>query len=970
MTLPFILLMAALLVPVAGFGGQLLGRSAGWLCSLGMFAIAACLTALWLDRGDASTITHVVQWIPILDVSLALRLDGLSFFFALLVMVIGGVVLAYCARYLHGGGHGVFYALMTFFGAAMLGLVLADDLVLLFVMWEFTTLCSFLLIARSGPAGTEPAIRTFLVTVAGGLCLLTAVAVAWVTTGTTSLNVVLTHPVWEQRPQLTAAVAVLVALAAFTKSAQFPFHGWLPDAMVAITPVSAYLHAAAMVKAGIYLLLRFSTLFHDVPAWNALLVTVGVITAAMGALFALQRHDLKGLLAYSTVSQLGFLVATIGIGTTYAIVGAVVHTAAHALFKSALFMSVGVIDHQAGTRDMRELSGLAKSMPVTAVVMTLAAMSMAGLPPLFGFVTKEAMFKAASQAEMPLGVVVLVGTALVLAASLTFAYSARMILPVFPGPALSTPPREGSPAFLAPVALVSLAGVVLGVAGPLAEPLLTPAAQSVMGEKAHADLGLWHGVNPALMMSLAVIGLGLVLVALRHPIERLLGGRRLLPFTAVGIVDAVRDGSIAFGRRVGDVTRSDAPFGHLAWPLGLLVVLAGGGVLIADVEPVFAPLTRPTDWILLFLVLVGVVLANIAYTRMTMIVVVGVSGFAMSLFFFTLGAVDVALTQLMVEILTVVVIVLVLSRLPDTFHPTGRWRIGIATVLAVLVGAAAGLAAWAFTGRRDLSEVGGIFLAEGAELTGGTNVVNTILVDFRALDTLGEFVVLGVAALAIVIALDGRGLLPYRPSPRRPRIARAIDDSRSNTIVLRVTDRFLGPVLVLLSGYLFLRGHNAPGGGFISALVLGAGIALVYLAAPDDRVSRLSRSYTTLIGWGVVIGVLTGLIGYLDGSFLRPLHPYVAGVKLTTALVFDLAVYLAVAGIILAAISRLGTTQGRPPLRRVGAQDQALAGPGGTVTEPHHPDTAPLLATTAERDRTRAPWRESRTGSTSTRGGR
>ncbi|GMA41617.1 proton-conducting transporter membrane subunit [Mobilicoccus caccae] len=393
MTLPYLLLAAAALVPLAWLLGEVMGRAAGWIVAAGMLAVAGGLTSVWLGRGETSAVTESVPWIPAIGVSLALRLDGLSFFFGLLVLVIGAVVLSYCARYLHGGGHGIFYALMTFFGAAMVGLVLADDLVVLFVMWEFTTLCSFLLIARSGPAGTEPAIRTFLLTVAGGLCLLVAVAVAWVTTGTTSLSAVLVDPVWTQRPDLTAAVAVLVAIAAFTKSAQFPFHGWLPDAMVAITPVSAYLHAAAMVKAGIYLLLRFSTLFHDVSVWNALLISVGLTTALMGAVFALQRHDLKGLLAYSTVSQLGFIVATIGIGTTYAIAAAVVHTAGHALFKAALFMSVGVIDHQAGTRDMRDLTGLARTMPVTAVVMTLAAASMAGLPPLFGFVSKEAMFK-------------------------------------------------------------------------------------------------------------------------------------------------------------------------------------------------------------------------------------------------------------------------------------------------------------------------------------------------------------------------------------------------------------------------------------------------------------------------------------------------------------------------------------------------------------------------------------------------
>ena len=960
MTLVVVLGLTALLVPLAWWLGNVMGRSAGWPMAAALLGSAGALTAVWTDatgEGGERAVSQVLPWMPDIGVALALRMDGLSYFFGMLVLVIGAVVLAYSARYLGKGGYGSFYGLMTFFAAAMLGLVLADDLVMMYVTWEFTTVCSFLLISRSGPAGTEPAIRTFLVTVLGGLGLLTTVAIAWVGTGTTRLSEVLVHPFWGENPALTVAAAMLVALAAFTKSAQFPFHGWLPDAMVAITPVSAYLHAAAMVKAGIFLLLRFSEVFAQVPAWNALLIGTGLLTALMGAVFALQRRDLKGLLAYSTVSQLGFLVATIGIGTTYAIAGAVVHTAAHALFKSALFMSVGVIDHEAGTRDIRELSGLGKSMPVTATIMVLATASMAGIPPLFGFVSKEAMFKAASEAHLPLPVVVLIGGVMVAAAMLTFAYSCRMLLPFLParfggrltGEPMEEPPREGGFAFVAPVAVVALAGVVLGLAGPLAEPLLTPAAQAVMGPEAETDLALWHGVNPALFMSIAVILGGIVLVALRERIDTALD-RRLLPFTAVGVVDLLRDGAISFGQRVGNLTRSDSPYRHLVPPLAMLVLLAAGGLVIVPNLGEAQPVSHTTDWALLALVALSVVLAGRARTRISMVAIVGVAGFAMSLYYFSLGAVDVAFTQLMVEILTVVVIVLVLNRLPGSFHRTPRRHAWVGAVLGVLTGAAAGLATLAFTGSRGLSELGHYFLAEAEALTGGTNVVNTILVDFRALDTLGELTVLGMAGIAVIVALDARGLLPYRPDTRRARVARAATNPLDNGILLRTVSLIIGPLLVGLSIYYFLRGHYSPGGGFNSALVLGAGISLIYLAAPADRL-RLPQPYVALIGWGIVVAIVVGLVGYLDGSFLRPLHSEVGDVKINSALVFDLGVYFAVAGVVLATVVKLGTRSGRPPLRHAEYSGDSTQGPGGTVDKPHHPDTTPHVGSAKESDR-------------------
>ncbi|MDO5499281.1 MAG: DUF4040 family protein [Propionibacteriaceae bacterium] len=911
-----VLLLTLGVCAVAYALGWALGRRAGWIAAAGLLVGAGVLVRAWQGRGAADSVTEVWPWLPSFDVALRLRLDGLSFAFGLIVLIIGAIVVAYSAGYLPRGRHGPFLGLLTFFAVAMMGLILADDLIVLWIMWEFTTICSFLLITQVGPKGKDPGIRTFLVTAAGGLALLGAVCLIRVEFGTTDLHAVLHHPGWAANPGFSALIAVLVAIAAFTKSAQFPFHSWLPDAMVASTPVSAYLHAAAMVKAGIYLALRFSPALAEVPVWNALLITIGLTTALMGALFALQRHDLKELLAYSTVSQLGFLVATIGIGSAYALIGAIVHVLAHATFKSALFMSVGVIDHQCGSRDIRVLNGLHRTMPITSALLTVSAASMAGIPLFFGFVSKEAMFKAMSQLPGP--AVFVVATAAVLAASLTFAYSARMVIGVITsahGRRMADPPGEGGADLLLPVAVVALAGIVLGVAGPIAEPVVNAAAAAVATEPPAADLALWHGLTPALGMTAIVLLTGAVLVVARARIDGLLD-RQLIGFRAVDVVEAFRSTAIRFGARTGDVTRSDSPFRHLIPPLVGVAAIGAFGLAFVQMPAPRPGLNQPLDWLLLPVVAVGAALALVARSRIALVTTVGVAGFAVSLWFFVLGAPDVALTQLLVEILTVVVMVLLLSRLPRTFHPSGRPRLIFAAIMGLAVGGTAALSAYALTGRREISAAGAAMLDRAQELTGGTNVVNVILVDFRALDTLGEAIVLGVTGVALIAALDARGLLPLRTNPIVVERSSAIHNPRANAVTLRVSERLLGPVLVVLSVFFYLRGHNAPGGGFIAALIGAAALALIYVAASSNRIGRLRLPYVLFIAAGTVIGVGTGLVGFVEGSFLTPLHAYAGPVHLTTALIFDLGVYLNVIGVVLAAISKLGVDEAAaPPLR-------------------------------------------------------
>ncbi|MEI2776164.1 MAG: hydrogen gas-evolving membrane-bound hydrogenase subunit E [Tetrasphaera sp.] len=916
MLLTLLLLATGLCVAAVALG-QRLGPRAGWVLAAGLAALAGGVAWLWESPRAGPGHGERYAWLPSLDVAIRLRLDGLGLLFALVVLGVGALVLAYAASYLPPGRHGVFFGLLTFFAAAMLGLVLADDVVLLWVMWELTTLCSFLLIQQAGPKGRDPAIRTLVVTGGGGLCLLAAVVLTATATGTTQLSAALSSPVWQERPGVAGCVAVLVALAAFTKSAQFPFHGWLPDAMVASTPVSAYLHAAAMVKAGIFVLLRFSTALHAVPVWRGLLVTVGLLTAVLGAVFALQRFDLKELLAYSTVSQLGFLVATIGLGTGYAVVGALVHVLAHALFKSGLFMAVGLIDHEASTRDIRRLSGLRRAMPATALVLALAAASMAGLPPLFGFVSKEAMFGAMTKTGWGALPVAAIAGAAVAGAVCTFAYSARMLRPLF-GAAMPEPPHEAPAAMVAPVGVTALAGVVLGVAGPVAAPLIDAAARAVLDAAPAADLNLWHGLNSALLMSVTVIVGGTLLVWGRGRVDRVLIGRAFAPVRAVDVVEAFRSAAVRVGGRVGGATRSDAPTRHLLAPLlaftVIVAVAMGQGVPLPPGDT-----DRPLDWVLAALVTLGVILALRASSRVALVTTVGVVGFSTALLFFALGAPDVAITQLLVEILTVVVMVLLLVRLPAGFHPTGRAQTVGAGVTAALVGAAAAYLGLVVLAHPEPAPAGEAFVAQAYALSGGTNAVNTILVDFRAIDTLGEMVVLGVAAVVIVVALTSRGLLPRRPSPITVAADSPARDSAANTIPLRVIDRVVGPLLVVISAWLFLRGHYQPGGGFIGALAAGAALTLIFLAAKDDWVARLHVAYLRIIGAGIVLAVSMAVVGLLDGAILRPLYLEVLGVQVSTGLVFDVGVYLTVLGLVLATLARLGLDGPDPvPLRQPG----------------------------------------------------
>jgi multicomponent Na+:H+ antiporter subunit A len=877
-------------------------------------------------------VREAVPWIPSLDIALRLRLDGLSALFLIIVLGIGALVMAYSARYLSERNvhpHTGYFTWMLLFAFAMTGLVLADDLVLLFVFWELTTLSSFFLINRSGDRAGGPAVRTLLVTGFGGLALLFAVVLIVVRTGTTVVSEALVHEVWASDPGFTAGIAVLVALAAMTKSAQFPFHMWLPDAMVAPTPVSAYLHAAAMVKAGIYLMLLFSPALGGTIVWQSILISTGLLTAVMGAIFAMRRFDLKEIMAYSTVSQLGLIVAVIGIGTPAALATAALYTLAHALFKSSLFMIVGVIDIQAGTRDIRLLRGLWARMPVTFVTTLLAGLSMAGVFPLLGFISKEYLLGQTLEPGGPAWLGALLTAIAVIGAILTFAYTGRILLGAFSGyrgtqrvdedldtQRMPEEVKEASPAFIGSALLPSLLGLILGPAIVVLHPIMGAAGSAAAGEPYSASFALFGGLTIELALSVTIIALGTLAIVLRRPLDRILE-RRILPFTAIGVVEAVRTGAIALGTRMGNATRTDAPSSHLAAPWILIGVIAAAAIATAPSAGAVIQDSEPwTDALLLGLLLVTVLPAVITRQRFTALILVGGAGFVVALWFFALGAIDVGVTQLLVELLTVVALVLILRRLPAVFHSVTRARQALTAAIALGVGVAATAVTLAFTGRRDMSPGGQYFLDEVYVDTGGTNVVNTILVDYRALDTFGELTVIAVAGIVLMGILATRPMLPERTPDLKAWAGTALMRSVDNTLPIRVVARWAAPVIILLSFHLFWRGHYEVGGGFIAALVGATGFALAYLGAPTDRGAPVAWPYRGLLSAGIIVGVASGVGGYAVGSFLRPIRwdiplPWGGEYAFTSALIFDVGVYLAVLAIIIAVINELGGVRER-----------------------------------------------------------
>ncbi|AJE66332.1 DUF4040 family protein [Corynebacterium glutamicum] len=911
MSLLFVVALAVISVFLAPISVKVIDRKAGWPLAV-IFAVAAYF--LVREAGpilDGQALTWDITWVRDIlgsgvDVKFALRADALSLFFALLALVIGAVVFVYSAEYLpRKKGNTSFYTIMTAFTAAILLLVLADDVFVLFVGWELVSLASFMLIARSGSSGESGSIRTLILTFFGGLTLLTAVAIAATQAGTTSLDGILHSDFWAEKPVLTGVIAVLIAMSAFTKSAQFPFHFWLPEAMAAATPVSAFLHAAAVVKAGIYLLLRFSIVFHDVAVWNWLLIIVGMGTAIMSAYFAVQKTDLKKLTAYSTVSHLGWIVATIGVGTPFALGAAIVHTLSHALFKSSLFMLIGVIDHQTGTRDIRRLGFLVKQMPFTFVSVSIGALSMASVPPLLGFVSKEGMITAFMDAPIGNSYVVLLLVGAAIGAVLTFTYSAKLVLGAFvDGPRDMSHVKEAPVSLWLPAALPGLMSLPLVLVLSLFDAPVSAAATSAAGEAAHMHLALWHGINTPLLISLGVLVAGILGVLFRKELWKIAETSPFPIATGNDILSMLVYRANLLGKFFGRMADSMSPRRHLVSLIVLLWALAAFATIHPSVQlaPKQPGIDRWIDLIPLAIIALSVFGLVTTQNRLSAAVLVGTVGVGVSFQMLLLGAPDVALTQFLVEGLVVVIIMMVVRHQPANFKRIKPSRRRSTVLVAVLAAFAAFMAVWGLLGRHERSELAMWYLNQGPEITSGANVVNTILVEFRALDTLGELSVLGMAAVVIGAMVASMPRHPFAKGTH----PRPFGQSQLNSIPLRMLLKVLVPALCFLSFMVFMRGHNDPGGGFIAALIAGGALMFLYLSkAKDGRIFRPNVPFI-LTGAGILMAVFSGVLGLTHGSFLYAIHFNFAGQHWTTSMIFDLGVYLAVLGMVSMAINGLG----------------------------------------------------------------
>jgi multicomponent Na+:H+ antiporter subunit A len=754
----------------------------------GAFAVAAvppAVTLAWAlahaGPALAGGVAETVPWAPALGLALSFRIDALALAMVVLVSGLGAVILLYSTGYFGERSEEATRsaALLLTFAGVMLGLVLADDLLTLYVFWELTSVTSYLLVGQSGARkeSRRAALQALLVTVLGGLTMLLGFVLLGEAAGTYRISEILADP---PRGGLVPLALVLVLVGAFTKSAQLPFHPWLPAAMVAPTPVSAYLHAASMVKAGVYLVGRLAPGFADLAVWWVPVVVAGVGTMLVGGWRALAETDLKRVLAFGTVSQLGFLMVLLGAGGRIAALAGVAMLLAHGLFKAPLFMVVGAIDHATGTRDLRELSGLRRALPGLGVAAALAAASMAGLPPMLGFVGKEAAFEAFLHEGGVRGWAVALG--LLAGSVLTAAYSARFLWGAFgakPG-VPATEVHAPGPLLTAPVWLCALAGLALGIGYPLVDALagsyagarlpLDPAGDA---EAAEYHLALWHGVGLPLLFSAVAVGGGLAVHALRGPLGRL-HGRSPLDAQAgyrLAVSGLERTATTVTGRtQVGSLPA------YLATVLAVVVALVGPVALLSGAWPA-QPLYHSPAQVPLALVVVVAALSLVrARRRITAVLLAGVVGYGVGGLFVVDGAPDLALAQFLVETLSLVAFVFVLRRLPAHFQqaPSPRraqlFKAGLAAVGGAVV---AGVAVVLSGARVGPATTSGEFIRLAPEGAGADNVIAAILVEFRALDTVGEIGVLfiagaGVASLVLATRHDRRGARAVRSGQGSP----------------------------------------------------------------------------------------------------------------------------------------------------------------------------------------------------------
>lgn len=899
-------------------------------------AVGVSMTSLGLlltqarEVFNGAVITQSWSWLPQLGIDFSFRLDALGLLFALLISGIGTLIYIYAYFYL-GPKNSLnkLYLLLMLFMAAMLGISLSNNLILLLVFWELTSISSFLLVGywSNYDAAQRGSRMALTITGMGGLAMLGGFILLGQITGTYEIDQILTMTAQIQSHALFVPTLLLILLGAFTKSAQFPFHFWLPNAMAAPTPVSAYLHSATMVKAGIFLVARLLPIFAGAALFHNLVTFIGLFTLCMAAFFAIFKEDLKGLLAYSTISHLGLIMCLLGIGSPLAVAAAIFHIINHATFKAALFMIAGIIDHESGTRDLRKLSGLWQLLPYTATLTMVTAASMAGVPLTNGFLSKEMFFtELLSNLSGP----VLICSAIVatLAGIFAVAYSVRLVHGVFfDGPVGKQVPNKDAhePPFgmRAPATLLAILCILVGLfPALLVENIVnstTRASTQVMNfEGTH--LALWHGFNmPLLMSAIALVG-GLIFYF------SLAKGGKIREIDLDPYLGRLQ-GRVAFdlflkslllnSRKFKRWTENGKLQSYILWIVIFSIAVValpflGQGLTTGTRELTHAPALAIVLWLLLFSSCWMMLWFH--HERIKAVLISGAIGLVVTMVFVCFSAPDLALTQITVDVVTTVLLLMSLSLLPQLTpyesSVSRRWRDAL-----IAIGGGLGIAwiTWLIL-TRDHNSISWFFMQQSIPLGGGTNVVNVILVDFRGFDTFGEITVLGIAGIGALCLMDGmrthgttmtKGLsYRFNPSP----------------LMLRITASWILPIALVVSLYIFLRGHNLPGGGFIAGLITALALIIQYMALGQDHAEQLlkaksGRLYEIWIGTGLVIAGLTGLGAWFWGRpFLTSAHFYVSPpilgeMHLATAALFDVGVYITVVGATMLLISVLGDSR-------------------------------------------------------------
>ncbi|HRM30879.1 MAG TPA: monovalent cation/H+ antiporter subunit A [Acinetobacter johnsonii] len=899
-------------------------------------AVGVSMTSLGLlltqarEVFNGAVITQSWSWLPQLGIDFSFRLDALGLLFALLISGIGTLIYIYAYFYL-GPKNSLnkLYLLLMLFMAAMLGISLSNNLILLLVFWELTSISSFLLVGywSNYDAAQRGSRMALTITGMGGLAMLGGFILLGQITGTYEIDQILTMTAQIQSHALFVPMLLLILLGAFTKSAQFPFHFWLPNAMAAPTPVSAYLHSATMVKAGIFLVARLLPIFAGAALFHNLVTFIGLFTLCMAAFFAIFKEDLKGLLAYSTISHLGLIMCLLGIGSPLAVAAAIFHIINHATFKAALFMIAGIIDHESGTRDLRKLSGLWQLLPYTATLTMVTAASMAGVPLTNGFLSKEMFFtELLSNLSGP----VLICSAIVatLAGIFAVAYSVRLVHGVFfDGPLGKQVPNKDAhePPFgmRAPATLLAILCILVGLfPALLVENIVnsTARASTQVMDFEGVHLALWHGFNMPLLMSLiASIG-GLIFYF------SLAKGGKIREIDLDPYLGRLQ-GRVAFdlflkslllnSRKFKRWTENGKLQSYILWIVVFSIAIVslpflGQGLTTGTRELTHAPALAVVLWLLLFSSCWMMLWFH--HERIKAVLISGAIGLVVTMVFVCFSAPDLALTQITVDVVTTVLLLMSLSLLPQLTpyesSVSRRWRDAL-----IAIGGGLGIAwiTWLIL-TRDHNSISWFFMQQSIPLGGGTNVVNVILVDFRGFDTFGEITVLGIAGIGALCLMDGmrthgttmtKGLsYRFNPSP----------------LMLRITASWILPIALVVSLYIFLRGHNLPGGGFIAGLITALALIIQYMALGQDHAEQLlkaksGRLYEIWIGTGLVIAGLTGLGAWFWGRpFLTSAHFYVSPpilgeMHLATAALFDVGVYITVVGATMLLISVLGDSR-------------------------------------------------------------